>query len=483
MREPDEGQDGERKASPRRAPCLTSLGLRLSLTGVLAVGAGASAQDAAPPVPEAAAGEACTSSEECASRLGYGNVCDDGRCRPYVSRTDVLGLLGLKDRSGPPPKPFQILPSLFPAIGYNPALGFLGGVYGGVGMYLGALADTTISNANVTALVTTERQVIVSLTSNVMTAGNQWELIGDWRYLLYNQPTYGLGTGPEASSSGEPLPGGKTAVAVTGSQPMDFDQFRFHELVLKRVAANMYVGGGYGLDHYAKIVDKDLDLASSPQRVTAAYAYAAHYGFDPSQYTVSGVTAAALYDSRDSTINPYRGYYGTLQLTVNPEFLGSSRSSTVVHAEFRTYVPMSVEVPRNVLAFWVYLDGVVDGALPYLALPATGWGPRQRNGRGYPQGRFRGPWEAYAEAEWRFQITNDGLFGGVLFANAESFSSPGFTSAGYVSPGVKVLEYLQPAAGLGLRILINRDSRTNLDLDVAFGQGFFGFWLNAGEYF
>jgi outer membrane protein assembly factor BamA len=264
---------------------------------------------------------------------------------------------------------------------------------------------------------------------------------------------------------------------------MNFDQFRFYELVLRRVAEQIYLGGGYQLDHYGNIVDKSLQLAESPQQVTASYAYNTHYGFDPSQYTLSGVIATALYDSRDSTINPSRGFYGILQLTLNPEFLGSSRSSTALHAEFRTYVPMSVEVPRDVLAFWVYVDGVVDGALPYLALPATGWGSRQRNGRGYAEGRFRGPWEAYAEVEWRFRITDNGLLGGVLFANAESFSSPGFTSTGYVSPSVKLLEYVQPAAGFGLRILVNRDSRTNLTLDFAFGQGSWGFWLNAGEYF
>ncbi len=481
MRAPREARDREWWAA-RNWRC-GALPRSLALVGLLAGGLARADGEAAAAPPGAGSPEACTLSEECASRLGYGNVCVSGRCLPYVNETDVLGLLGLKDRSGPPPEPFVFLPSLFPAIGYNPALGFLGGAYGSVGMYLGPLATTTISSANVSVLFTTERQIILSLTSSVMTAGNQWELVGDWRYLIYNQPTYGLGTGPSASSSGESLPGGGTAVAVTGPQPMDFDQFRFHELVLRRVAEHLYLGAGYGLDLYSSIVDRSLDLAGSPQQVTASYAYATRYGFDPSRYVVSGVSAAVLYDSRDSTINPYRGIYGTLQLTLNPEFLGSSRSSTVLHAEFRTYVPMSVEVPRNVLAFWVYVDGVVDGELPYLALPSTGWGPRQRNGRGYPQGRFRGPWEAYAEAEWRFRITDNGLFGGVLFANAESFSSPGFTSAGYVSPSVKLLQYVQPAAGFGLRILVNRDSRTNLDLDLAFGQGFWGFWLNAGEYF
>ena len=472
-----------RGASPGPSAELLGVARGIALVGLLAIGFAARAEEEVQPAqPGPSPAEPCTHSGECASQLGYGSVCESGRCQPYVDRTDVLGILGL-NKAGPPPPPFKLLPSLFPAIGYNPALGLLAGAYGSVGMYLGPLATTTISGASVTALVTTKRQVILSLTTSLMTAGNQWELVGDWRYLIYNQPTYGLGTGPPASSSGTPVPGGGTTVAVTGPQPMNFDQVRFYELVLRRVAEHMYLGGGYQLDHYGNIVDKSLQLTGSPEQVTASYAYSTHYGFNPSQYTLSGLIGTALYDSRDSTINPYRGVYGILQLTVNPEFLGSSRSSTALHAEFRTYVPMSVEVPRNVLAFWVYVDGVVDGVLPYLALPATGWGSRQRNGRGYAEGTFRGPWEAYAEAEWRFRITDNGLLGGVLFANAESFSSPGYSSVGYVSPSVKLLAYVQPAAGFGLRILVNRDSRTNLTLDFAFGMGSWGFWLNAGEYF
>jgi hypothetical protein len=217
------------------------------------------------------------------------------------------------------------------------------------------------------------------------------------------------------------------------------------------------------------------------------YAYSLAYGFDPNQYTVSGVTLSALYDSRDSTLDPYRGYYGLVNFTMSPTWLGSSRTSSSLEAQFRAYVPMNVGVPRDVLALWIYYRGVTSGDVPYLALPSIGWDQKNRTGRGYIQGRWRGTQELYAEAEWRFRITNNGLLGGVLFANAESFASPAFQASGpgwsYASPKSGLLEYVRPAAGFGLRFMLNRDSRTNVTLDFAFGESSFGIWFNAGEYF
>jgi hypothetical protein len=84
---------------------------------------------------------------------------------------------------------------------------------------------------------------------------------------------------------------------------------------------------------------------------------------------------------------------------------------------------------------------VTSGRLPYLALPAIGWDAANRTGRGYLQGRFRGNAEAYLEVEWRFRITSDGLFGGVLFANVQSFSAPAVAVAGYSVPAQRMLQY------------------------------------------
>jgi hypothetical protein len=208
-------------------------------------------------------------------------------------------------------------------------------------------------------------------------------------------------------------------------------------------------------------------------------------GFDPDAYTVSGVSIDALTDARDSTIAPYRGWYAHLSYLMDTTWLGSTKQATVLSGEGRYYLGLSGEVPRNVLAFWVIGSGVMTGALPYLALPSIGWDPRSASGRGYVQGRFRGTAELYAEAEWRFRIGESGMWGGVLFLNASTFARPDVYLAAYDyrEPGERLFETVRPAGGAGLRIMIDRRSRTALRIDIAGGAQSVALYLGAGEAF
>jgi hypothetical protein len=80
----------------------------------------------------------------------------------------------------------------------------------------------------------------------------------------------------------------------------------------------------------------------------------------------------------------------------------------------------------------------------------------------------------YGEAEYRYKITRNGLLGGVFFVNAESFSA---------APGTQ-LQGIQPAFGPGLRLKLNKTSRTNICIDYGFGrQGSNGLFINVGEIF
>jgi hypothetical protein len=352
-------------------------------------------------------------------------------------------------------------------------MGALFGLTGTLGMYLGPPSTTTISSLQTVALYSTMSQLTIQLSTTILSARNEWELQGDWRFLLFNQKTYGLGTGPAAMAS--------------PSSVDDFNLLRLHQTVLRKIWGDLYAGLGYRLDRYYAVQDRGMDLQGPAPVVGPNYAYSLAYGFNPHEYTVSGLTLATLHDSRDSTLAPYSGYYASANFTVSPTFLGSSQASTSMEAQFRVYVPMNVTVPRDVLAFWLYYRGITSGVAPYLSLPAIGWDQKNRTGRGYVQGRWRGTQQLYGEAEWRFRITNNGLLGGVLFANAVSFASPAFQSSGpgwsYSSPKVGLLQYVRPAAGFGLRFMMNRDSRTNVTLDFAVGERSFGVWFNAGEYF
>ncbi len=435
------------------------------------------------PPPETPATEPCTESGECALRLGYGNVCDQQRCEPYFDRLDIVDVFSKKPKPKAEPDPFVLYPSIIPAIGYNPALGFLIGLVSKAGMLLGDPADTTMSSASLLVLLTTNKQLVLQLGSTVLTSHNEWLLIGDWRFLLYNQETYGLSTGTPLTATSFSISGWGTTTPIDGGQPMKFNLLRLHQVALRKVWGDLYVGAGIRVDRYYDIVDQSLDLGATPPVVTSHYAYSMYYGFNPGEYTLSGVTLNAVYDSRDSTINAYRGIYTQLAFGGFPTWLGSSQGSTMVGIDFRAYLGLSDAVPRNVIAFWLAASGVTSGVQPYLTLPSVGWDAAGTTGRGYVQGRFRGPAEVYAEVEWRFRITDNGLFGGAVFANAMTFTRPSFSFSTLAEPAVSLFQYVKPAAGFGARIMMSKESRTNLRVDFAWGVDSFAVYLGAGEVF
>ncbi|WP_248354604.1 BamA/TamA family outer membrane protein [Anaeromyxobacter oryzae] len=448
-------------------------------------GAAPGIDEGAAPIEGTTAAEPCTSSTSCAARLGHGNVCVAGRCTEYFDRRDAYGLLGLRTTAAPTPQRLVPFVAAVPAIGYSPSSGLLLGFAGTMGMLLGEPEDTTISNATGTLLYTTKNQLIVSVAATAMTAGNEWEILGDWRLLLFNQDTYGLGASSSPLATGVSINGWGDLAAIPGAQPMDFDLLRLHQSALRHVAGSIYLGVGYRFDRYYGIVDRRLDLSASPPVVTSHFAYSRVQGFDPGAYTLSGLSLEAMSESRDSTIAPYRGWYAHLRFTGHPTWLGSTQSSTMISADGRIYVGLSDEDPRNLLAFWVLGSGVTSGRVPYLALPASGWDPRSTSGRGYVQGRFRGTAMVYGEAEWRFRLTADGLLGGTVFASAQTFSRPAvkLPAYGYTEHGEDLFDTIRPAGGLGLRVMLLKQSRTALRVDIAGGERSIGFYLGAGEAF
>ena len=425
----------------------------------------------------------CEDSDQCRRQLGYGSVCNGGRCEPYRDETDLFIAVGLTEKQQARPKAFEPLLAVLPAFAYNPTVGFLFGAVGIFGMYLGDPETTTISSVQAMVLYTTKSQFITQVNSTILTERNTWEFQGDWRFMIFNQDTFGLGTGHSPVSQGFTINGIGTTAAVEGAQHMDMNLLRFRQNALRQVWGGLYVGPGLSFDRYYGIVDQRLDLSASPPVVTSHYAYNSIEGFGTKAYNTSGLSLNVLYDTRDSTINAYKGVYASLSYQWNPTWFGSSKDSSFLSAELRTYLGLSSSVPRNVLAFWVIAQGQVSGALPYLALPSIGWDAKNRTGRGWIQGRFRGTAEIYTEAEWRFRITDNGLLGGVVFANMSTFTRPAVSIPGYTEAGESLFEHPRFAGGVGLRIMQNRQSRTNITLDLTVADKTVGFYFGAGEAF
>jgi outer membrane protein assembly factor BamA len=233
------------------------------------------------------------------------------------------------------------------------------------------------------------------------------------------------------------------------------------------------VGAGIHFDSYSSIIDEKLDIANGIY--TNHYNYNIKNGFSNKDYYVNGLSLNMVFDSRDNQINTNHGWFGNINYRVNPALNKNQAASTVLFTEYRYFLPLSKTNDQHVLSFWTYGQFVTSGKVPYLNLPAIGWDQRSRSGKGYTQGLFRGYNLAYLETEYRFPISCNQLFSGTLFAN--------FTSVSDKDRDIHLFQYVQPAIGIGLRILIDKATRTNLVLNYAWANRSKAFYLNAGETF
>ena len=307
--------------------------------------------------------------------------------------------------------------------------------------------QSNISVINFSTCYTQNAQFTLPLLWNIWNKNNDYNFIGDLKFYSYPQSTYGLGSN-----------------SYIGNQdPMNYNYISFSETVLRRVAGSFYAGAGYVMDDHWDI---------SHQKVSSSLIDFGNYG--TGTHTVSsGLTLTGIYDTRDGTINPTSGFYAMTQFRENLMTLGSTSNWNSIIVDVRKYFRFPAN-SNNVLAFWSYNALTLSGNPPYLDLPATLWDANTNTGRGYIQGRFRGAQMVYGETEYRFRLTNDDLLGGVVFANGQSFSG---------APGTRFQE-IQPGFGPGLRVKLNKVSRTNICVDYGFGkEGSKGLFVNVGELF
>ena len=336
--------------------------------------------------------------------------------------------------------------SVVPAIGYTLVSKFAVVLSGNIAFRTGP--QSRISTIVASASYTQNKQFIMPVLSSIWTKNNKFNFVGDMRYYQYPQSTYGLGS----SSS------------IKNEDPMDFTFARFYETALRHVTGNWYAGLGYAIDTYWNVSQTGVNSGSQTD-------YTRYGTFSHS--VSSGLTLNLLHDSRDNSLNPAKGWYGSVQYRDNVEFLGSSQGWQSLIIDLRKYIRFPAN-SDNVLALWSYDWFILSGKPSYLNLPSTSWDPNSATGRGYIQGRFRGAQMVYAESEYRFKITNNGLLGGVVFANAQSLSAQQGTR----------LQAIQPAFGPGLRLKLNKTSRTNVAVDYGFGrEGSRGLFIDVGEIF
>ncbi len=347
--------------------------------------------------------------------------------------------------------------SIIPAAGYTLQTGFAVILSGALAFYNGDKEGDYISTVLASFTYTQYKQYIVPLSTNLWSKNKSYNFQSDWRFLKYPSFTYGLGT----------------RNSLADADRIDYSYLRLHQNIARAIGKNWYAGVGIDADFYGNVKETSPDSTKETDFEK--------FNSGGGQKAI-GPTFNLLYDSRRNSLNPNNGNYFNVAYRPKFVFLGSDNNWQSLLVEYRAYRRFPNRSSNNVLALWSYNLFTFGGKPPYLLLPSTGWDAFANTGRGYIQGRFRGSNMLYLEAEYRFGITSNGLFGGVIFANAETFSNAASTLAGNAS--LSTFDPVKPAAGLGVRIRMNKFSKANLCIDYGWGTGgSHGLSVNLGEVF
>ena len=317
-------------------------------------------------------------------------------------------------------------------------------------VYLGPKSTTNLSTANFAPYFNFNRRFGLPLRSTIWLKDNAWIIQGDIRFLVYPQYTWGLGTSHTDNEK----------------EWVNYKYIRFYQAGLKRVSEHLFIGMGYDLDYHFNIGgDSGVNL----QQFTGY-----QYGLSGNSLS-SGLTFNFLYDTRNRKVYPFPGSFLYVIYRVNPGFLGNTNAWQSIFVDMRKYLPLnkpSKPFQQNLLSFWSFLWWNFSNYTPYLDLPSTGWDEYNRSARGFDQNRYRGKALYYFETEYRRDITNNGLFGFVVFSNINTVSGSG-----------TMFQSWHPAGGLGLRVKFSKASNTNFAVDYAFSKGYRTVLFNFSETF
>jgi outer membrane protein assembly factor BamA len=332
------------------------------------------------------------------------------------------------------------------------------GIAGNVAFFTGEPQTTRISSVVASLTYSTKQQTALFGRFTLFTAEDGWRVEGDNRAQWTSQDTFGLGTSSGSDS-------GVNA---------RFNFFRVHETAFRRLRPGLFAGLGLHFDHHSSI--RPGDEVTDDQWDNGAFLeYSRTYGLPADRQVSAGLSADAVVDTRDSTIDPRRGWFAAASYRgLIKGFLGGSSEWQLLHIEGRTYAPLAANEQQR-LAVWVFGDFVLGGVAPYFDLPSTGMDTYGRSARGYAEGRFRGERLLYGEAEFRRTLTDNGLVGLVAFLNVTTVTNR--------QTGEQLFETAALGGGAGVRVLLNKRSRTNLCVDFGVGEGSRGVYLAVQEAF
>jgi outer membrane protein assembly factor BamA len=231
---------------------------------------------------------------------------------------------------------------------------------------------------------------------------------------------------------------------------------QFNPLVLWRVRPNFYLGGS---------LDFNRTVASHVSPRMAADPSYMRFG---SRNANAGAGFALQYDTRDVTVNAWRGSYLGLAGTFYGSYLGGDNGYQIFQIDYRRYHPLGR--PGRTLA-WQVKARIGAGDVPWAELPLLG---TVNDLRGYLDGRFRDRSTLLGLIEYRHTFMRSGgrlsRHGFVTWIGGGTLGRDPGHFVGFL-----------PNAGAGYRFELQ--PRSNIRMDIGVGRHAHGVYFNFTEAF
>ena len=331
----------------------------------------------------------------------------------------------------------------FPAMIYSPETTL---AFGGAGNFYFKIGhDTTVRTSYIQglALYTLRQQAVFGLESTVFFHNERYLLKTKASVSYFPDRFWGLGNNSKDGNM----------------ERYTVGQFYLFPQLLRKTYKNLFLGLAYEIQSvFSFKYGKGLPAGTS--------IFDVQHVDGRKGSLVSGLGFVALWDGRDNTFSPSKGFYFSYYINSFSAVLGSSFNYTSHAVDIRKYFQIK---ENQVLAFQFVFNSNI-GTVPVRSMSNIGHNSIMR---GYYEGRYTDNNFIAAQVEHRFHLI--GRFGMVVFA-----------AGGRVGDKVNDLftfQGLKPSLGTGLRYAIDKKEKLNLRFDVGIGQRSSGFYFNITEAF
>ncbi len=357
----------------------------------------------------------------------------------YFDGADQQLILTLENELASTSSTFKNSVAFSPVFGYTPETSaLLGANMFKLFKHKGSDSLTRTSYADVLAIATLNKQLVLEQNYTLFTRGEKYLLNGFTGFSKFPQYYYGIGN-----------------VENGTKDIISYNQFRFDHLIMRRLHKKIFVGIGYRYNTLFHVIyGDDTRFASTP--VTGSNGAMS-----------SGVQIVIASDTRNNVYNTSRGHLLRWKSIFNATAFGSQFTFRAHEVDLRGFT-MPFRGRRDVLAVQAY-GYFTAGNVPWNEMGTMG---NDMIMRGYYSGRYRDRNYAAGQAEYRLNFNK--MFGAV-----------GFAGLGEVADKLNHFSahFIKPNFGAGFRMTVDRRERLNLRLDMGYGQHTSNVYFTLAEAF